>query len=234
MQALFEWGSAGLQALRDHVQVLIIVDVLSFCTAVDVVVSRGSAVLPAVPGHAADTAEQAGALLAGRRREGGPSLSPPSLAVLAAGTRIVLPSPNGARLSLQAPGCAVFAGCLRNAAAVARAAQAAGERIGVVAAGERWPDDTLRPAIEDLFGAGAILAALELPLSAEARVARNAFRSAEPELANLIAQSMSGRELIERGFPQDVAWAVQHNVSTAAPLLCPGPPPYFATDCKFL
>jgi len=70
-----------------------------------------------------------------------------------------------------------------------------------------------------LLGAGAILDALDLPLSPEARVARDAFRSAAGDLAALIRGSISGRELIDRGFEEDVEFAVVCNVSTAAPLL---------------
>ena len=43
-------------------------------------------------------------------------------------------------------------------AAVARWLQARGGTVAVVAAGERWPDGSLRPAAEDLWGAGAVLA----------------------------------------------------------------------------
>ncbi|RNI22761.1 hypothetical protein EFY87_08015 [Flexivirga caeni] len=37
----------------------------------------------------------------------------------------------------------------------------AGRSVAVIAAGERWSfDDSLRPALEDQFGAGAVLSAL--------------------------------------------------------------------------
>jgi 2-phosphosulfolactate phosphatase len=45
-QVLAEWGLGGIDALRDRVAVLVIVDVLSFSTAVDVAVSRGAKVYP--------------------------------------------------------------------------------------------------------------------------------------------------------------------------------------------
>ena len=73
--------------------------------------------------------------------------------------RCVLPSQNGAEITLQAARIAkiVFGGCLRNALAVAAAAQRCGSSFNVIAAGERWPDGSLRPALEDWLGAGAIL-----------------------------------------------------------------------------
>jgi len=227
--AISEWGLAGIEALRDRVSVLVIVDVLSFSTAVDVAVSRGAMVYPFAYGDldaARAAAERVGATLAQPRRVAGGqlSLSPVSLATLAQGSKVMLPSPNGSRLSLACGATPVLAGCLRNAAAVARAAKAlagAGS-IGVIPAGERWPDDSLRPAIEDLLGAGAILHHLDLPCSPEAQVARDAYRTAGSETAALIRGSVSGRELVDAGFAGDVEMAVDQGASAQAPMLVNG------------
>jgi 2-phosphosulfolactate phosphatase len=136
----------------------------------------------------------------------------------------MLPSPNGARLSLSGRGAHVLAGCLRNAAAVADAARvlANGGAVGVVPAGERWPNEGLRPAIEDLLGAGAIIDRLGLPCTAEARIARDAYRSAGHDIAELVRDSVSGRELIARDFTGDVELAVQRDASAMVPILVDG------------
>jgi 2-phosphosulfolactate phosphatase len=228
-QALSEWGLAGIEALHDRVSVLVIVDVLSFSTAVDLAVSRGAIVYPFAYGDAEAArvaAERVGATLAQPRRAAGGqfSLSPASLTSAPEGLKLMLPSPNGSRLSLAGGAATVLAGCLRNAAAVARAAEAlAGEGdIAVIPAGERWPDGGLRPAIEDLLGAGAILHHLDLPGSPEARVARDAYRAAGRDLADLIRASISSRELIDAGFAGDVEMAVAEGVSRTAPTLVDG------------
>ena len=232
-EALCEWGLHGIGALHARVAVLVVVDVLSFCTAVDVAVARGAVVHPFPFGEEAAARTEAarlGAVHARPRRaaDGQFSLSPASLLAIAPGTKLLLPSPNGARLGFAA-GCTpgrttVLAGCLRNASAVARTARAlaAGGAVGVVPAGERWPDDTARFAIEDLLGAGAVLDALGGDLSPEAEVARDAFRSARGDLSRLLRLSVSGRELVDGGFPGDVDLAAQHDVSAVAPLLTDG------------
>ena len=91
--------------------------------------------------------------------------------------RLVLPSPNGSSISFgprRRRRCRSSGACLRNRAAVARSRGSRGT-VAVVAAGERWPDGSLRPCAEDLWGAGAVLAALldlgATDLSPEARVA---------------------------------------------------------------
>lgn len=224
-----EWGLKGIEALAPQVSVLVIVDVLSFSTAVDIAVGRGAWIYPFPLGdHAAArvAAARLGAVAAApKRAAGGPfSLSPASLRTLNPGDRLLLPSPNGSRLSLACGEVPVLTGCLRNASAVAaRARELAGRGdIGLIPAGERWPDDTLRPAIEDLIGAGAIIEALEGDMTAEARVARDAWRSGRPDLARLIAASQSGQELIGRGFAVDVDLALACDVSRIAPLLADG------------
>ncbi|MBW3617002.1 MAG: 2-phosphosulfolactate phosphatase, partial [Proteobacteria bacterium] len=133
-----EWGLRGVETLRDHVSVLVIVDVLSFSTAVDVAVSRGAAVHPFAYGDkdAQATADRLGAVLAEPRRASGGqfSLSPVSLQAILPGTQLLLPSPNGSRLSLACGSTRALTGCLRNARAVARAARdlAGDGAIGVV------------------------------------------------------------------------------------------------------
>ncbi len=220
----FEWGLPGVQALAPVTDVMIIVDVLSFNTCVDIVVSRGATVFPyrdsleSLPAFA--SAKNALFAAPGRRHGASYSLSPASLINVPRGTRLVLPSPNGSTLSLSAGAVPTMAGCLRNARVVAARAGQIGQRISVIAAGERWPESSLlRPALEDLLGAGAIIAHLKGVPSPEAQAAVAAFRSAQADLAAVLRRCGSGQELVGRGFAADVSLAAQLNVSDSAPLL---------------
>lgn len=219
-----EWGLHGVQALQDHVDALVIVDVLSFGTCVSIATARGAAVLPFAwrDERAAAFAREHDAVLAGKRGESRYSLSPASLLQLPAGERLVLPSPNGATLCAAARPMPVYAGCLRNARAVARAASRHGPRIGVVPAGERWPDDALRPALEDWLGAGAVLQALPGRPSPEAELAVQAFLRWRNGGASLLEACVSARELLDRGHPEDVALAAALDADAVAPLLRDG------------
>lgn len=221
-----EWGAAGIAALAPSCDALVIVDVLSFSTSVDIAVGRGASVYP-YPGHddgLLEFAAQHQAIAASPQRSAtaGYSLSPASLQSIPAGTRLVLPSPNGATLTLMTGALPTYAGCLRNAQAVAQAAQSCGLRIGVIAAGERWPDGSLRPAIEDLIGAGAIIAQLRGARSPEAGIALQAFEHSRSSLSMVLRQCSSGQELIGRGFAEDVALAAALNQSRSAPVLRDG------------
>jgi len=218
-----EWGEHGIAALAPISEVIIIIDVLSFSTSVDVAVTQGAMVFPYR--WRDDTAQtyamSVGALLADPGRHlSRYSLSPASLTRIPKGTRIVLPSPNGSALTVAAKPTRVLAGCLRNAGAVAAVAQTYGRKIAVIPAGERWKDDgSLRPAFEDLIGAGAIISHLDGWQSPEALVALAAFRAVESELDHALRQCSSGKELIEWGFATDVMLAAQLDVSACAPLL---------------
>ncbi|GGJ74916.1 2-phosphosulfolactate phosphatase [Deinococcus aquiradiocola] len=222
----FGWGEAGLRALGPGCAAVVIVDVLSFSTAVDVALGRGAVVLPYRwrDERAARFAREQGALLAShvRRFTDGLSLSPASLAALPAGTRLVLPSPNGGTLSAAAQdvtGAQVFTACLRNAGAVAAHVARLPGPLLVLAAGERWPDGMLRPALEDEWGAGAVIAALPGPHSPEAEAAAHAYRHVQDRLPDALGRCTSGLELAQRGFAADLALAARPGVSRAVPRL---------------
>ncbi|HSI84204.1 MAG TPA: 2-phosphosulfolactate phosphatase [Candidatus Methylacidiphilales bacterium] len=220
----------------EKADIAIIVDVLSFSTCVDIGVSRGAKIYPypwkgeAAAGYAASV----GAVLAGKRDDACAmamparyNLSPASLLDIPSEYRLVLPSPNGSTLAFQArdKGCLVVAGCLRNARAIGRWASLAGRTIMVLAAGERREDFSLRYAHEDVYGAGAILRCMEkemgrvVDLSPAAKSAVTTFEEAKPHLYARLIESESGKELLERGFPQDIELAAQLDVSNCVPIL---------------
>jgi len=259
----FGWGADDLAVLGSESDALVIVDVLSFTSAVSVAVGRGARVWPYRfrDASAAAFAAERGAELAVSRgavgdgdgdgagrgvRAGRWTLSPAALVEIPAGTRLVLPSPNGSALSAAAaaiPGIVVAAGCLRNAAAVGGWLAADGllERRGVavIAAGERWPDadgrahaGPLRPAVEDLLGAGAVIARIveraglspRADLSPEARAALAAFRAAraDSDLLDELRRAVSGRELRAGGWDADVVAAAALDADEAVPVLTDG------------
>jgi 2-phosphosulfolactate phosphatase len=231
----FEWGPAGAAALAPSSSGLVVVDVLSFSTAVTVAAEGGTRVFPySWPDECtAEFARSHQAQLAvGRRAVSADrpwSLSPAALRRAPFVPRLVLPSPNGSAICAAAAGGAgaatVIAGCLRNAAAVGRFLRGSPGPVTVIAAGERWPDGSLRPALEDLLGAGAILSALGGPgsgvFSPEAEAARACF-AATADVTAAVSGCASGRELIEGGFGDDVAIATEIDACLVAPVVADG------------
>jgi 2-phosphosulfolactate phosphatase len=220
-----EWGENGVKQLAPISDVVIVVDILSFSTCVEIATCRGAIIIPyrweneSARGYAISV----NAELAGRRAEDkGYTLSPRSLLDIPAGTKLVLPSPNGSRLSLSTGSTPTFAGCLRNCRAVAQAAMKIGRRIALIPAGEQWSDGSLRPAFEDLVGAGAIISHLEGSFSPEAMVALTAYKNAQLNLEQMLKHCGSGRELTERGFERDVSLAAELAISDCAPILTKG------------
>ncbi|MCK1796877.1 2-phosphosulfolactate phosphatase [Streptomyces sp. XM4193] len=232
----FEWGAEGARRLVTEVACLVVVDVLSFTTSVSVAVERGTRVFPFRwrDESAVTFAHQVDAKLAVGRRAASSrspwSLSPAALRAAPEAERLVLPSPNGSAIVTRAAAdgaTAVVAASLRNGRAVAEWLAAhgygtAGKPVGVIAAGERWPDDSLRPALEDLLGAGLVVDALRgrrcAPLSPEARVAADAYAHC-PDVASDLHESTSGRELAEEGFREDVEIAAEVDSSDSVPVL---------------
>jgi 2-phosphosulfolactate phosphatase len=231
----FDWGLAGAAALAPSSSCLVIVDILSFTTSVTVAAEAGTRVFPYAwrDETAAGFARQHQARLAAGYRTASAdspwSLSPAALRRAPFTARLVLPSPNGSAISAAAAdsGATVIAASLRNMNAVGRWLAEHGfgipqQPVTVIAAGERWPDGSLRPALEDLLGAGAVIAAMNEHgkgiLSPEADAARACFEGTA-DLASAVTNSASGRELTERGFPDDVAIAIEINSCRVVPIL---------------
>jgi 2-phosphosulfolactate phosphatase len=169
------WGATGARAIAPDVDVLVVVDILSFSTSLSVAVERGAEVWPYLEGNegAEQLAREIGAVLArGRSTRQGPTLSPATLLDLEPGSRLVLPSPNGSAIAHAAVsgGVPVVSACLRGASAAVETLRAY-DRVGLVASGERWLDGTLRPAYEDWLGCGVLVRGLvsasRLPSPAE-------------------------------------------------------------------
>ncbi len=227
----FEWGATGAAALVADAQpgdVAVVVDVLSFTTTVSVALDRGIAVYP-YPWASDDApayADARDAVLA-RGRRAGPaagsvSLSPASFVDASGIDRVVLPSPNGSAIAfgLRDAGVTVVGACLRNARAVGAWLRPRPGRVLVVAAGERWPDGSLRPAAEDLWGAGAVLHGLGLEdASPEARLAVAAYAEVADDPGSALAACASGRELVGDGFADDVRIAGDVDTSEVVPVL---------------
>ncbi|MFI9208149.1 2-phosphosulfolactate phosphatase [Streptomyces sp. NPDC053253] len=238
MTITFGWGPVEARALAPAAACVVVVDVLSFTTAVGVAVEGGAAVHPYRwrDATAVAYARERDAVLAVGRSEATEAhpwtLSPAALRAAPMPRRLVLPSPNGSTIAAEAAerGATVIAASLRNATTVARLLTdrgygSADRPLAVIASGERWPDGSLRPALEDLLGAGAVLAALARTGTGtptpEATAAATLWAATEDPVAALHGCD-SGRELYEYGFPQDVAVAAEIDSSTAIPVLVDG------------
>jgi 2-phosphosulfolactate phosphatase len=235
----FDWGVSGAEQAQSDLAV--VVDVLSFSTAVCIAVDRGMVVYPyrwADESAQAFARERDAFLPVGRRdalRSGRPepSLSPSALLACEPVPRLVLPSPNGSSIAeaLRLREIEVAVGCLRNASATARHVQNAlhaGRSVTFIAAGERWAGGTsLRPCLEDHLGAGAALAALATAgfgdrMSPEARAAALLFSAHASTLGQTLRDCVSGKELDARGFYPDVAAAAELDTSPHVPVLRDG------------
>ena len=197
-QVRLEWGVDGLARLAPA-DIVVVVDVLRFSTTVIEAVERGA-------DFPVDAAAQA--------------ISINGVAVAEAAA---------ARDAL------VLLGALRNASAVADAVLAEQQRrggrtsIAVIAAGELTGTDagaTLRFAVEDQLGAGAIIDALGAlgidHTSPDAAIASESFRALRRAVTHLLTASGSGLELIEQGRRDEVLTAAGVDAASVVPVLRDG------------
>jgi len=181
------------------------------------------------------------------------SLSPASLQSLPAGQRIVMTSLNGGRCVAAASAAPwVGIGCLTNRTAVARRietliAEGVASRCTIVPCAEIWSGPFMasqvgdlsevstmlvRPSYEDLLGAGSIVAALGAYVrqSVEASMAMAVFESHRDRLRPFLEGCVSGRELIERGFGDDVELAARLDTRSGIPERSSGDPARMFTN----
>ena len=237
-QVHVEWGPVAAQLAAARGDAIVIVDILSFSTAVTLAAERGLASYVysgpelTARGGAAAVAARIGAVCAVGKRDARPgtiSLSPASVRSAEVTTgRVLFSSLNGALVVASADHAPRLAiGCLRNRRAVAACAfewlhRREATRVTIVACGEQWSSvsaaDGMRPCLEDHLGAGAIaesLAAHGATLSVEAQAAVAVFRQRHDiDLPSLVG----GRELIAAGFTEDVALAGQLDVCEVVPV----------------
>ncbi|WML56164.1 2-phosphosulfolactate phosphatase [Neobacillus sp. PS2-9] len=229
-----EWGRRGAREAAERGDIIIIVDVLSFSSTVITALRYGAIIYPyprTLDGK--KFAEKIGGeFILGRAEAaqiGAPTLSPVSFGQNHNNKKYVLTSLNGAYctwIASQVP--ALLIGSLLNAKSVAAAANQLRKQtkanITVIPCGEQWEgsreyEDTLRPAIEDYLGAGAILSYIEGKKSPEAEFCMTSFLHSKDKLNNFIWDCGSGRELRKRGYEADVNHCSRLNVYPTVPLL---------------
>lgn len=196
MEARFAWRP---DATFDTPAV-VVVDVLSWTTAVTIGVARGATIVPS-----AEATTDRGRLSPHTMRHA--DLPDPA--------RLTLPSPNGSALAAGIPSAVtLIAGCLRNAQAVAGWLLAHDyDTVTVIAAGEHRVDGRWRRCAEDYLGAAAILAALGADDTAARAWGRHGNHAARH-----LHDSLSGRELVAKGYPEDVALAAEVDADRAVPV----------------
>jgi 2-phosphosulfolactate phosphatase len=231
-----EWGKTGAQLAATKQQIVVLVDVLSFSTSLSIACNRGATVLAYSLSELKElgglkVAAKIMDAQASQPNAGRVSLSPTWMSTVQQGDRIIATSLNGASCAaICDPSPLVLLGCLRNSTATAKriAAELSHTpkvRVTIVPCGERWSsliDDKKvgdkeignrkdwRPGIEDWLGAGAIanaLSVLGLTLSIEAKIAAEMFLNRANDLPEVLRSSISGRELIAKGFDNDVQLA---------------------------
>jgi 2-phosphosulfolactate phosphatase len=234
-QCRMDWGVRGVREASERGDIIVVVDVLSFSSAITNALNKGVIIYPFprvgdIETFGKNTGAEVCILERSRARELGlPSLSSTSFTEAHRGKKYVLSSINGATCVKEAKeGSLIFVSSLLNRSAVAKVInQIQKEKehaVTVIASGERWKridgqERELRPSIEDYLGAGALLEKLEGTKSPEARVCVAAFQSCRPDLSALMLDCSSAREVVSMGFPEDIPFCSQLDIYNEVPFL---------------
>lgn len=218
-----EWGLSAVEHLAREVDCAVIIDVMSFSTCVSLAVDNGARIYPYPwkDESATEYARKIGAKTASPDRrfsDEGYSLSPVSIQRISEGESLVLPSPNGSAISFRARDAAitVFSGCFRNLSATAEACSDF-RRVLMVPCGERWPDGSIRPSVEDYAAAGGIIAAMGRgSCSPEAQSAIAAWHFYQTQNLLPLHECSSALELQQRGFNEDIALCLEVDTAKLA------------------
>lgn len=199
-QVRCDWGAEGLARLAEGApDIVVVVDVLRFSTAVTDSVARGETVTL----DAAHAVSRNGVMVAAAASR----LHPAPLVLL---------------------GCLRNASAVARAVLTEQERRGERTSVAVIAADElpvngSAPGAGPRFAVEDQLGAGAVIDALaELGLdhsSPEAALACEAFRSLRGATRHLLTASGSGRELIDRDARTEVLNAAELDATDAVPVL---------------
>jgi len=227
-QATVICGPQGLrQAHRNH-DIIVIVDVLRFSSAVTTAIANRFEIIPAAPLEAARRmAEEGGLALAGSTGQARYSLSPIDYLNPSEPETVVLFSPNAAHCAAQVDGGPAFIGCFLNARAVARITERMsreeGRNIVLMAAGERLEEEHGRRfAIEDYLACGMILSESGMDMTAEAEMCQRCYEACKMDFAELVKGGQSGQSITARGLAFDLSHCLQRNIYEVVPLLAGG------------
>jgi 2-phosphosulfolactate phosphatase len=98
--------------------------------------------------------------------------------------------------------------------------------VAIFAAGERWPNGSPGPSVEDWWGTGALEGELVVlgwrDSAPEARAMGPSFAGIAPELISQFEARASGRALIAAGWDRDVEITADLDSSDSAPTLADG------------
>ncbi len=192
-QIRFDWGLEGASDIGVGADVIVVVDVLSFCTAVDLGLSAGLQVVPLA-------AE-------GGKPTGGAAVA----AALSSSSALVVAGSLRNRRAIA------------DWALAQQGDKGDRFTVAVIAAGEPGEKGGIRFCVEDLLGAGAVIDALaDVGIdycSPEAATASAAFTGLSNATGHLIGASAGGRELAAHGRRPDVDVAIDLDVSSLVPIL---------------